>query len=210
MATLRKTIGRVPGARALAQTLGLLHRKDRTLLLEQLPRDSNGAEIGVHLGDFSESLLSVAQPVTLHLVDPWTHETAPEYEGAPFGGTVQDGQDEMDRRHQSVRDRFADEIASGRVIVHRSTSDDVLSAMPDDSLDWIYIDGNHLYEFVKKDLELSLAKVRPGGLITGDDYGQDGWWRGGVSRAVDELLATGAVEAVMLDKESRQFALRRL
>ena len=42
--------------------------------------------------------------------------------------------------------------------------------------DWIYVDGNHLYEFVRADLELSLRKARRGGFITGDDYQDGGWW----------------------------------
>ena len=40
--------------------------------------------------------------------------------------------------------------------------------------DWIYIDGNHTYEYVKQDLEGYRPKVKPGGYMAGDDYGTKG------------------------------------
>jgi predicted O-methyltransferase YrrM len=54
--------------------------------------------------------------------------------------------------------------------IHRGYSTDILSRFADAYFDWIYIDGNHLFDFVKADLELGYRKVRRGGLITGDDY----------------------------------------
>ena len=49
-------------------------------------------------------------------------------------------------------------------------------------------------------------KVKRGGLVTGDDYANPGWWEDGVRRAVDQFVASGAVDAVSL---SDQFILRR-
>jgi methyltransferase family protein len=40
---------------------------------------------------------------------------------------------------------------------------------PTHYFDWIYVDGDHQYEAVKKGLESYLPKVKPGGFITGDD-----------------------------------------
>jgi len=75
------------------------------------------------------------------------------------------------------------------------------------SLNIIYIDGNHLYEFVKQDLELYYRTVKEGGLITGDDYGDGGWWQGGVKKAVDEFVAKGFVEAIEI--KGGQFILKK-
>lgn len=170
----------------------------RRFVLERLPHGSVGAEIGVHLGDFSQAILDAVRPSHLHLIDPWRYEPAPEYEKAWYGGRAEKGQEEMDDRHAGVLARFAAEIRRGQVSVHRGTSVDVLAGFDDETLDWVYIDGNHLYEFVAQDLELSLRKTRPGGLVTGDDYREGGWWEGGVKRAVDELAATGSARLVEL------------
>jgi hypothetical protein len=166
----------------------------RRFLLDRLPKASVGMEIGVHEGDFSVLILEVVSPAVLHLVDPWHHETSDAYEDAWYGGQATDGQREMDRRYAGVLARFAGEVQAGQVVVHRTTSTEALSAVPDGSLDWVYIDGNHLYEFVRDDLVLSFRKVRVGGFVTGDDYRDGGWWHGGVKRAVDEYIGTPGAE----------------
>jgi len=48
----------------------------------------------------------------------------------------------------------------------------------------IFIDANHHYEFVKRDIEAWLPHVMWGGVLAGHDYSK---WEG-VTRAVDELL----------------------
>lgn len=179
----------------------------RRFLLELLPPRSVGAEIGVHVGDFSAAILEVVAPVQLHLIDPWSFEPGPEYEQAWYGGRATEGQAELDGRHDRVHERFAPDVAVGRVVIHRTSSKAALQSFPDASLDWVYIDGNHRYDFVVDDLELSLAKTRPGGLVTGDDYAPGGWWEGGVKRAVDELAASGAAELVLI--RDHQYVFRR-
>lgn len=54
----------------------------------------------------------------------------------------------------------------------------------DNELDAVYIDANHSYEYVKKDIELWRVKVRPGGVISGHDYRIED-----VRKAVHELLS---------------------
>lgn len=61
--------------RRLAARLPLVGRRwhaleGRRWLLELLPRDSEGAEIGVWQGNFSALILSVVGPRRLHLIDP--------------------------------------------------------------------------------------------------------------------------------------------
>lgn len=52
----------------------------------------------------------------------------------------------------------------------------------DNSLDFVFIDANHHYEFVKKDIEAWFPKVKTGGYIGGHDYRKD------VKVAVDEFF----------------------
>ena len=180
---------------------------DRRFVLEMLPKDSVGVEIGVDVGDFSHHILRKVNPRELHLIDPWKYEPSAEYKDALYGGRAAGGQFEMEQKYQYVRARFEAEIKSGRVVVHRGFSADVLPQLPDECLDWAYVDGNHLYEFVKQDLELSYVKTKRGGYIAGDDYGEGSWWKGGVKRAVDEFIKTHNVEQVKI--QNRHYVLRR-
>lgn len=158
----------------------------RNQLVSCLPRHSVGVEVGVHKGEFSSFLLNFLQPKQLHLIDPWRYESSEQYDQSWYGGMA-DGQAELDERFESVQKKFQKEIAEGGVVIHRMDSALALAAFEAESLDWVYIDGNHLYEFVLKDLNASLSKVKKGGIISGDDYQLGGWWDGGVIKAVDEF-----------------------
>jgi predicted O-methyltransferase YrrM len=52
-------------------------------------------------------------------------------------------------------------------------------------LDFVYIDGNHRYEYAKKDIKLYYPLVKHGGVIGGHDYV---FWKNGVVRAVSEFV----------------------
>lgn len=206
---VKNLLKRMPGARRLARLRGLLpwQANRREFLLKIVPKNSIGAEIGVHKGDFSAQILRTADPTTLHLVDPWKYEESDTYKDAWYGGKTKGGQSEMDERYAAVRLRFEPDIRAGRVRIHRGYSSDVLDEFPDAYFDWVYIDGNHLYEFVKQDLELSFRKTKPGGYVTGDDYHEGGWWQGGVKKAVDEFVREKAVQLVTI--RNGQFVLRK-
>ena len=60
----------------------------------------------------------------------------------------------------------------------------------DKSIDFVFIDGSHLYESVKADIEAWLPKVKVGGYIGGHDYGNQNEPTNGVQRAVDERFNT--------------------
>jgi hypothetical protein len=67
---------------------------------------------------------------------------------------------------------------------------------------------NHQYEFVRLDFEMYLLKVKRHGLVAGDDYGSPGWWQDGVTKVVDEAIASGRFEKVLI--ENHQFLLKKL
>ena len=166
------------------------------------------AEIGVYQGDFSAQILGHVRPRRLHLIDPWRYEADARYENAWYGGRVGTSQAKMDAVHAAVLARFGKEIAAGVVLVHRAPSVEAAGGFADEYFDWVYIDGNHLYDFVKADLETYHRKVKTGGFIAGDDYGAEGWWEGGVTRAVDEFRRGGLYDTVLI--RDRQFLLRKL
>jgi hypothetical protein len=203
---LKDVIKKFPGARRMAHLLmppKAITGHQRQFLLDMMPKKSVVAEIGVFEGSFSRQILDSISPKELHLIDPWEHQTSSTYTSAWYGGRAKDGQKEMDRHYSTVLKKFKRNIRIGQVKVHRGYSTDVLQQFSDSFFDWVYIDGNHLYEYVKRDLEVCLLKVKAGGYITGDDYTEGGWWKGGVKRAVDELTASRAVR--LLELRNNQF-----
>lgn len=106
----------------------------------------------------------------------------------------------MDRIHDHVVSRFGKAAR-----IHRGRSADILPNFPDGYFDWIYIDGDHSYEAVVQDLELSRTKVRKGGMIAGDDF----TWRPKegypVKRAVEKFIAKYSLP---LKLYSSQFLIR--
>ncbi|MEO1129623.1 MAG: class I SAM-dependent methyltransferase [Planctomycetota bacterium] len=205
---MKSLIKKVPGAQIVARRLRIARKGNvRTFVLDMFPRDSIGAEIGVHKGDFARKMIDEVAPSELYLIDPWEHQTSETYREAWFGGKALNGQTEMDERHDQVCRRFNREIATGQVLIRRGYSSDMLEQFPDEYFDWVYIDGNHLYEYVKSDLEISLRKTKHGGFIAGDDYKVGGWWQSGVKEAVDEFTANGDAELVTL--RNGQFVFRR-
>jgi hypothetical protein len=163
-----------------------------------MPKNGVCAEIGVFRGDFSARVLRVTRPRILHLIDPWKYEDGGAYQSAWYGGEKGQDQANMDRVYEEVKQRFNREIAAGVVRIHRSPSARASTEFDDGYFDWVYIDGNHLYEYVKQDLERFYPKVRSGGFLTGDDYTPGGWWKGGVKKAVDEFLEQRACDVVSL------------
>lgn len=63
------------------------------------------------------------------------------------------------------------------------TSKEASQMFEDNFFDLIFIDGDHSYENVKKDIESWLPKLKNNGIMSGHDY--DNFWTG-VVRAVDE------------------------
>jgi hypothetical protein len=179
----------------------------RAFLLELVPKGAVSAEIGVWKGDFSAQMLEIVKPRKLHLIDPWLLHNSDEYARAKYGRPMSKSQERMDEVHQSVLDRFAAPIEAGVVEVHRASSEDAAAAFEDGYFDWVYVDGNHTYDFVKRDLKLYFEKIKSGGLLGGDDYRSAGWWKDGVTRAVDDFVRSGRCELVLTKAE--QFLLRK-
>jgi hypothetical protein len=72
----------------------------------------------------------------------------------------------------------------------RSTSVKAAKMIYDGSLDWVFIDANHEYKYIKENLKIWTPKVRKGGIVSGHDYKNPkekgkGW---GITKAVDEFV----------------------
>jgi hypothetical protein len=144
---------------------------DRGTLLGLMPKNGLVAEIGVAEGLFATKILHKNSPKVLHLIDSWC------------------GQRQNDLRARVERS-FADQINRGNVKLHQGLSWDIIAEFPDSYFDWVYIDADHSYESVKKDLDICSMKVKHNGYICGHDYitWSSGITRFGVVEAVNEFI----------------------
>jgi hypothetical protein len=141
---------------------------DRLGIVKRLPINGIGAEIGVWQGDFSAMLLEIASPKELHLVDPW--EFVGQFPMRWYGGRIAKTQRDMDDIYAGVSARFSSDV---RVKIRRLRSIDAAGNFPDGYFDWVYIDGDHSYSAATNDLFAWSTKVKPGGILCGDDL----YWR---------------------------------
>jgi hypothetical protein len=65
----------------------------------------------------------------------------------------------------------------------KGDSTEAVKHFEDGTVDFVFIDGNHQYEFIKSDIEQWLPKMKKGGVLAGHDTQFEG-----VTRAINELL----------------------
>lgn len=148
------------------------HALNDVLRLNNLLKFNLGAEIGVRHGVASHFLLSENRDLKTYLIDPYL----------PY---MDAGNYFYDREQQRSIKKLAEaRLAefSDRIIWKILLSIDAAFEVPDESLDYCFIDANHEYHFVKIDIEAWWPKIRPGGVLCGHDYHMEG-----VSRAVNEF-----------------------
>jgi hypothetical protein len=183
------------------------HRVDgRRAILRLVPPGTAGAELGVFTGLFSEVLLEVLRPAVLHLVDPWWQAFGDDY--PDWGAYTDNGRLTTRVAHEAALARVERARGDCDVHVHVATSAEWLRSIPDASLDWAYVDSTHYYRETLEELKLLARKVRPDGLVLGDDWRPNtGDPHHGVFRAVHEQVRAGVWDVVRVD-EHVQWALR--
>lgn len=135
------TMSRVELARFFAE-LGFVH----------------GAEIGVWQGEYAQTLFKQNPRLRLVAVDPWAPQS-----------------DYFEKKNDAAVLRKAFVEAQSRLRSYacelwRMTSLEGAARVPDGSLDFVYIDGNHRYEAVTADITAWEPKVRRGGIVAGHDF----------------------------------------
>lgn len=124
-----------------------------------------GAEIGVYRGAYSVNLLKNIPGLKLYGVDSWERYTG--YRDYP-GEVFPDAQKEATEKTKNYDCKLI-----------KGWSHEVVKEFEDRSLDFVYLDGNHAYEYCVQDLALWSKKVKRGGVIYGHDFEDyhDKWQR---------------------------------
>jgi len=125
-----------------------------------------GAEIGVYRGEFSEVISQYAQK--LYCIDS-------------YRGYASHDQADLDDAYKIAQRRLPD------AEFMRRSSMDAVNKFQKDSLDFVYIDGNHYWMRISEDIYYWARKVRPGGIVAGHDYFLSQWTH--VKPVVDSYAA---------------------
>jgi hypothetical protein len=142
-----------------------LFESRKTMLKELLPKNSIVAEIGVFTGEFSQYIVDNLEPKKLYSIDPYISGIGVMGSGNVHGYNMEFF--DLEILYKFVRNRFSQ---NSNVELCRETSGDFFARIPDGSLDAIYLDGDHAFETVAKELEIARFKVKEGGWIMGHDY----------------------------------------
>lgn len=183
--------------RATIEQLPLQTRELFPHLLNQLGLRGVGAEVGVREGFFSEHLLQHWNGQLLYSIDPWIEFPTSEYRDS--ANVAQSKQDELYR--SSIKRLLP---FQGRSVIWRLTSIEGAELVPDNSLDFCYLDADHSYKAVGEDVRLWYDKVKKGGILGGHDYIPDGTYpfgTFGVQSAVNEFIRSLNLD-LFLSKET--------
>lgn len=141
-------------------------------LIRHLGLPMIAAELGVAEGNNSRDLLAAGME-KLYMVDRWQY--------TPIAGDSGEPQEWHDNNYQQVLDKVSE--YGDKAIILKGDSVSMSYRVEDSSLSMVYIDADHSYEGVKKDLVVWGNKVVSGGIIAGHDYLNKSY---GVYKAVQE------------------------
>lgn len=121
-----------------------------------------GVEIGVAYGGHSESILKNTSIKKLYGIDPYLNYD--EYES--------DGQCKEQKMMDDIYDFVTKKLSfyENRYELIREMSHNSVKNFLNDSLDFVYIDGNHSEHYFKQDINDWYPKIKKGGVICGHDY----------------------------------------
>ena len=151
-----------------------------------------GAEIGVDRGRFAKRICQVNPKLKLFGVDAW--KLYRDYNGSRS-------------LNQATLDRFyaksKETLKPYNVKLIKAFSMDAVKKFANESLDFVYIDANHRYEYCMDDIKEWSKKVKKGGLVAGGDY-CNGLYADlgsmetnyGVKRAVDEWIKKNNIKSL--------------
>jgi hypothetical protein len=142
-------------------------------------------------GNFSKYLLQNTDVKTLLLVDPYKNFAIEEYTDAMNSYDQQKEFEECQKKLIDYNDRTQ---------FIKKTSVEACNEFEDESVDFIYIDGNHAYEYVYSDLENYWKKLKKNGILAGDDY---------YEYSKDDIIYWDNIEDINYSKSFGKFGVKQ-
>jgi hypothetical protein len=124
-------------------------------------------EIGVWKGKFAKEILEQCKTIEqYYMIDPWA--MLPDW-NKPFNVETK----VFEEVYQTAMNKV--DFASEKIVVLRGRTKEVIEKIPDNSLDFAYIDGDHTLRGIAVDLIKVFPKVKENGFIAGDDFTSNPW-----------------------------------
>ena len=147
---------------------------------------SSFVEVGVWRGHLSYYILNHCPCVQRsYAIDPYTHWNPKVYKDS---ANVK--QDKFDKIYIEATRRLAE--FGSRNFLLRMASVEAAAHLKKEQFDFVFIDANHDYEWVTKDLKAWYSMVRPGKIFGGHDYGHRRF--PGVKKAIDKFCDRKGME----------------
>lgn len=128
------------------------------------------AEVGVWRGAFAAHMLQHCQSIKRYtMIDPW--QQLPDWNKPA---------NQPDAVFESIyaEAMACTDFAAKKRHVVRGTTKEAAAGIAPESLDMAYIDGDHTLRGITIDLMIIYDKIRPGGMIGGDDFVKSVWQHG--------------------------------
>lgn len=123
---------------------------------------SVGAELGVQSGVFAKwNLQNWPSNRIYYLVDLWAPQTN-------YSDIANVDQAQQERIYNEATQATA--LWPEKRVFKRMMTSKAAAEIPDNSVDFVYVDARHDYCGAKEDIELYWSKVKPGGIFAGHDY----------------------------------------
>lgn len=168
----------------------------------EIAHNGVGAEIGVQKGFFTHVIQEEFRPLRLHLIDPW-YLLGEKWTWATTNQST-------NKALRNILYWFQKDLAQRKIILNIGFDEDVLGTLPDHYFDWVYLDTSHSYDHTKRELELLHRKVKPDGIILGDDwFTEPGHKFFGQYRAIQEFIEEKGYRMIYASDDDHQFAIRR-
>ena len=145
-----------------------------------------GAEIGVADGRYSQILCEEIPGLKLSCIDLWT-----PYEQC---WRTQDYQDK-------AFDQTKEKLKNYDVNLIKKPSELASFDFEDNSLDFVFIDGSHTFDYVMTDIIMWSRKVKKGGIVSGHDYCH--FTDSGVIEAVNKYCEIHRIEVKLINRNDK-------
>lgn len=149
-------------------------------------------EVGVYKGYNLAIIGQQRYHAKIYGIDLWKNQNSIEYQ------QTNDDLSHMsdDAHEQAYQETLAHTWflrSQGRIALERAHSLKAATAFTDHSLDMVFLDGDHSYNAVIKDVNAWKNKVKKDGWLGGHDYAHPGY-NFGVKKAIDELFPPSKIE----------------